>query len=77
MSKRTMPDDTVKVLETLIKESKGALEDLPLMRRLLLRGAIIDAEDLLAEITGASRKDTHAEAIKVLRDEARLHLKPT
>lgn len=62
------PDDIVKVLATLIKESKNVVQDAPLHRRLLLQGAIIDAEDLLAEMNGAPRQDTHVDALKVLRD---------
>ena len=66
-----VPNDTAKVLEALIKESKSALNCLPLHKKLLLSGVIIDAEDLLAEIQGTERIDTHAEAIKVLVDEGR------
>lgn len=63
------PDDTEKVLETLIKESKSALNRLPLINRMLLSGAIIDAESLLAEIQGKPAIDTHAAALNVIRDE--------
>lgn len=66
-----VPDDTPKILETIIKQSKDVVQYAPLMHRMLLQGAIIDAEDLLAEINGAPRKDTHAEAVNVIRSEAR------
>jgi hypothetical protein len=66
-----MPDDSPRILEFLVKESKEVVQYAPLMNRLLLRGAIIDAEDLLAEINGCPRKDTRTEALNVLRNEAR------
>jgi hypothetical protein len=66
-----VPDDTDKILDTLIKASVSVLEDAPIHRRLLLSGAIIDAKDLLAEIRGTERIDTHAAAMKVIHDEAR------
>jgi hypothetical protein len=70
------PDDTAKTLETLIKASKQVLEDAPLHRKLLLHGAIIDAEDLLAELTGRERIDTHGEAMKAIFGEIRKVGKP-
>jgi len=63
------PNDTAKVLETLIKESERALNDLPLMGRLLLSGAIIDAKSLLGEIQGKPPIDTHAEALLAIGKE--------
>ena len=63
------PNDTEKVLQTLIKESKRALDLLPLMNRLLLSGAIIDAESLLAEIQGKPPIDTHTEALLAIGKE--------
>ena len=45
-----VPDDTLKVLETLTLEAKSVIGSLSLMNRLLLTGAVIDAENLIAEI---------------------------
>ncbi len=67
----SVPDDTASVLETLIKCGESVLNDIPLHRKLLLRGAIIDAKDLIAEIRGTERIDTHAEAIKVIVEEGK------
>ena len=66
-----VPDDAVRVLHNLINNSESVVNDAPLHRRLLLHGAIIDAKDLLAEIRGGERIDTHAAAISVPRDEAK------
>ncbi len=63
------PDDTEKVLNALIKSAERAAEYLPLHIKLLLHGALIDAKDLLAEIQGKERIDTHEEALKTLRSE--------
>ncbi len=63
------PDDTAKILETLIKAAEDAKEYAPIHRKLLLSGAIIDAKDLLAEIKGGERIDCHAEAMKTMRAE--------
>jgi len=65
------PDDTVRVLETLISSSEDVLNDAPIHRRLLLKGAIIDAKDLLAELQGRPRPDCHKAAIEAIREEAR------
>jgi hypothetical protein len=65
------PDDTAKTLETLIQESESVLNDAPLHRRLLLKGAIIDAKDLLAELQGTERVDTHHAAVAAIHDEMR------
>lgn len=44
------PDDTIRVLETLIDEAQKAMKHLPLMERLLLTGALLDAVNLLDEL---------------------------
>jgi len=65
------PNDTEKVLGTLIKESERVLEWLSLMDRLMLKGAIIDAKSLLAEIQGKPSTDTHSEALLAIGEEMR------
>ena len=45
-----VPDDTLSVLETLTLEAKSVLKSLSLPNRMLLTGAVIDAENLIAEI---------------------------
>jgi len=66
-----VPTDAADVLGALIKESIAALEYLPIHRRLLLRGTIIDAQDLLAEINGTERIDTQKAALGVVLEEAK------
>ena len=65
------PDDTEKVLERLILSSEKVLSRLSLMDRLLLKGAIIDAKSLLAEIKGEQPSDTHTEALLAIGEEMR------
>jgi hypothetical protein len=65
------PDDTAKILEELIKAADSAKKDLPIHHKLLLSGAIIDAKDLLAELTGGERIDCREEAMKTMREEIR------
>lgn len=45
-----VPGDTLLVLETLTLEAKSVLSSLSLANRMLLTGAVIDAENLIAEI---------------------------
>ena len=45
-----VPNDTVDVLESLVKAIKRALPEIPMPDSLLITGAVIDAENLLAEI---------------------------
>ena len=45
-----VPDDTLEVLENLTLKAKSVIGSLSLMNRLLLTGAVIDAENLIAEI---------------------------
>jgi hypothetical protein len=47
------PNDTITVLETLIGAAKAHIENPWLQTRLLLRGALIDAESLLKELKDA------------------------
>ena len=65
------PDDTEKVLNNLIEGSNRVLKYAPLHVKLLLQGALIDAKALLSEIRGEEQIDTHAEALKVIREEMR------
>jgi hypothetical protein len=44
------PDDTISVLENLIKAAKEFKENPWLQTRMFLNGALIDAESLLAEL---------------------------
>jgi len=54
-----VPSDTLDVLESLVKESKRAIEEVSIPTRLLLTGAIIDAENLIAEIKFFAAKPGH------------------
>ena len=65
------PDDTTRVLQTLIENSEAVLGDAPIHRRLLLRGAIIDAKDLLNELNGKPTTDTAETAREAIREEMR------
>lgn len=65
------PDDTIRVLQTLIENSEAVLNDAPLHRRLLLTGAIIDAKDLLSELQGKPTIDTAEAAREAIREEAK------
>ena len=46
------PDDTIAVIETLVKEVRKVLPEIDLMHRLLITGALIDAESLIEELRG-------------------------
>lgn len=65
------PEDIVRVLAILIRASEDVLQDAPIYRKLLLKGAIIDAKNLLAEIEGKPRVYSHEEALKAIRKEMR------
>ena len=45
-----VPDDTLSVLETLVKECKNILPKLHIHDKLLMTGAVIDAQNLIVEI---------------------------
>jgi hypothetical protein len=45
-----VPNDTLYVLEVLVKECRNVLPTVNIHDRLLLTGAVIDAENLIAEI---------------------------
>lgn len=45
-----VPNDTLDVLETLVKVARSLLPELSLHDKLLMTGALIDAENLIAEI---------------------------
>jgi hypothetical protein len=50
-----VPDDTLDVLETLVKECQNVLPSLHIHDKLLMTGAVIDAENLIAEIKSAAK----------------------
>lgn len=51
-----VPDDTLSVLEILTGEAKRVLPGLHIHDRLLMTGAVIDAENLIAEIKSQGAK---------------------
>ena len=50
------PDDTLTVIKTLVKEVREILPKVDLMHRLLISGAIIDAESLIEEIEAHAKQ---------------------
>jgi len=46
------PDDTIAVIERVVKEVRKVLPEIDLMHRLLITGALIDAESLIEELRG-------------------------
>ena len=46
------PADTIAVIERVVKEVRAVLPEITLMHRLLITGALIDAESLIEELKG-------------------------
>jgi hypothetical protein len=46
------PSDTIAVIERVVKEVRAVLPEITLMHRLLITGALIDAESLIEELKG-------------------------
>lgn len=50
-----VPDDALDVLETLVKECRNVIPNLHIHDKLLMTGAVIDAENLIDEIKSSQR----------------------